>query len=89
MKKIYRITARIHPGSSKRKVETRDGGTHIYTTAKPVEGQANRDAVKILSEYLHVPKRDVRLVKGLKSKQKIFEIHGCKTINPGLNKKEL
>jgi len=61
---------------------------HIYTTTKPVEGRANRDAVKILSEYLHVPKRDIRIVKGLKSRKKIFEIHGSKTINPGLNKIE-
>ncbi len=89
MKKIQRITATIHPGSSRRKVEIKNGGIHIYTTAKPVEGQANRDAVKILSGYLHLPKRDVRIVKGLKSRQKIFEIHGNVTINAGLNAEKL
>ncbi len=62
---------------------------HIYTTAGPVEGQANRDAVRILSEYLHIPKRDVRLVKGMKSKQKIFEVQGNQTTKPGLNAKKV
>jgi len=89
VKKIYRIAATIHPGSSRKKVEIRDSGTHIYTTSKPVEGQANRDAVKILSEYLHIPRRDVRLVKGMKSKQKIFEIQENQTIKPGLNAKKV
>ncbi len=74
MKKIEKIAVTVHPGSSRRKIEIRDNGAHIYTTAKPVEGQANRDVIKILSEHFHVPKQDVRLIRGLKSKKKLFEI---------------
>lgn len=75
MKKVDRITVTVHPGSSRRKLEIREDGTHIYTTAKPVEGKANRDVVKLLSEHYHVPKKDILLVKGLKSRKKIFEVY--------------
>lgn len=68
------IEARIHTGSSKRKVELRDGTCHIYTHAKPVDGKANSDAVSLLAEYMKVPRRHVTIIRGERSKNKVFEI---------------
>jgi uncharacterized protein YggU (UPF0235/DUF167 family) len=63
-----------HPGSSRKKLEVRDGGVHLYTTAKPVDGRANSEAREILADYFAVPKSRVILYRGQKSKYKVFEI---------------
>jgi uncharacterized protein YggU (UPF0235/DUF167 family) len=68
------VEARIHPGSTKRGIEYRDGTCHIYTHAKPVAGKANDDAVKLVAEHMGVRKRNVTLIKGEWSKIKVFEI---------------
>ena len=68
------IETRIHTGSSKRKIELKDTTYHIYTHAKPVDGKANSDAISLLAEYLGVRRRDVRIIKGKRSKNKVFEI---------------
>ena len=68
------IEARIHTGSSKHTVELKDATYHIYTHAKPVDGKANSDAVSLLSDYMGVPRRNVAIIKGKRSKNKVFEI---------------
>jgi uncharacterized protein YggU (UPF0235/DUF167 family) len=68
------IEARIHTGSSKRTVELKEAVYHIYTHAKPVDGRANSDAISLLSEYMGVPRRNVIIIKGEHSKNKVFEI---------------
>lgn len=69
-----KIEAKIHPGSSKRRVEYRDGTYHVYTHARPVEGKANADAVKLVAEYMGVNRSSVSLIRGERSKTKLFEI---------------
>ncbi|MBN2325454.1 MAG: DUF167 domain-containing protein [Spirochaetes bacterium] len=68
------VEARLHTGSSKRTVELKDAVYHIYTHAKPVDGKANNDAVSLLADYMGVPKRNVTIIKGERSKDKVFEI---------------
>ena len=55
-------------------VKDRFGTIHLYVHEAPVEGRANRAAIKALAEYLKVSKLQVRLVRGVKSKQKIFRV---------------
>lgn len=69
-----KIEAKIHPGSSKRGVEIRDGTYHVYTHTKPIGGKANADAVKLVAEYMGVRRSSVSLIKGKRSKTKLFEI---------------
>jgi uncharacterized protein len=38
------------------------------------EGQANKRLIEILSKYLNVPKSRIRIVKGIKSRDKIVEV---------------
>jgi len=81
----YTIEVKLHTGSSKRGIQFRDDGAHIYTTCKPVQGKANQDAVKILSDYFHIPKRSVSLIRGAKSRHKVFLLQG----HPVIDKKDL
>lgn len=48
---------------------------HIVSTkALPVAGKANESIIKLLAKYFKVPKSNVTLKTGSKSKIKVFEI---------------
>lgn len=75
-----RIHVSIVPGSKKESVEKE--GEDIYghpvykvkTSAKPIDGEANKAMVDQLAEYFAVPKRNVEIVSGHTSRQKIIDI---------------
>jgi len=46
----------------------------IYLTAVPVDGKANKELIKLLSEKLNVGKNKISIIKGEKSKEKIIEV---------------
>lgn len=64
-----------HVNSKKPRIE-KDlfGSLHIYVKEPPLEGKANTAIRATLAEYLGKAKSQVALVRGEKSKQKIFEI---------------
>lgn len=56
-----------------------DEGSNIYVVsvkARPIEGKANAAVTKLLAEHFKVPKSQIHLKTGQKSKIKIFEILG-------------
>lgn len=69
-----KINVKIKPRSKCRKVEKIDDGYCVYVTEPPIENKANDALVKALSEHFDVSKSRVRIVGGLKSKNKIVEI---------------
>lgn len=46
----------------------------VYTKAVPVDGKANKEVIKLLSEALKVSKSKIRIVKGEASNKKIIEV---------------
>lgn len=70
------IKATIHPNAKKPRIE-KDlfGGLHIYVNAPPLEGKANEAVIKALTEFLKVKKYQISLIRGRKSKQKVFKIN--------------
>ena len=44
--------------------------------APPVEGAANKECIRFLAKTFHVPKGAVKLTRGMKSREKTFEIKG-------------
>ena len=44
----------------------------VKLKAKPIEGEANKELIKILSKYF---KKQVRIVNGFRSKNKTIEIN--------------
>jgi len=71
---MVRISVKMHPGSSRRYIEIRDDGVHLYTTSKPLQGRANREACEMLADYFKFPKKEVSLFRGERSRQKVFQI---------------
>jgi uncharacterized protein len=47
----------------------------LRLTAPPVEGQANKECLKYLSELLKVPKSHMEVIQGARSRQKSILIH--------------
>lgn len=65
----------VHPNSKKERIETDlFGQHHIYVDKPPLEGKANMAVIVALAKYFKTGKNKVHLLKGAKSKQKLFEI---------------
>ncbi|MBU0534024.1 MAG: DUF167 domain-containing protein [Candidatus Omnitrophica bacterium] len=50
----------------------------IKVKAKPIEGQANKAVTEALASFLKLPIKKIRLVRGSKTRNKLFEVelHG-------------
>ena len=69
-----KINIRIKPRARCNKVEKTEDGYIVYVKEPPIEYKANNALIKLLSCYFDVPKSRIRIVVGLKSKNKIIEI---------------
>lgn len=47
---------------------------HVYTKARPQEGEANKAIIEILAKHFSVSKTCIRLIKGSTGKIKTFDI---------------
>jgi uncharacterized protein (TIGR00251 family) len=69
------VAVRVHPGASREGVALlADGSLDVRLRARAVEGQANARLVAVLAEQLGVRKRDVVVVSGVRSRQKLVSI---------------
>jgi uncharacterized protein len=59
-----------------RVVGERGDAVEIALAAPPVDGAANDELVRFLSRVLAVPKRDIELVRGEGSREKLVAIRG-------------
>lgn len=73
--KSYTIEVKVHTGSSRRGIEIKNCVHHLFTPKNPISGEANEDAIKIISEEYHVAKKNITIIKGCKSKNKVFRIY--------------
>jgi uncharacterized protein YggU (UPF0235/DUF167 family) len=53
-----------------------DGSYIVRVNARPVEGEANERVVTLLAKFFKIPKREVNIIAGLKSKRKVVDIGG-------------
>lgn len=72
-----RLVIRVRPGSSRTQV----GGAYgdalvVRVAARAVEGKATEAALRAVAVALGVRRRDVRLVSGVTSRDKVVEIAG-------------
>ncbi len=56
--------------------ETVDGVLRVKVMAPAVEGAANASLIRILADELGIARRDVRIVAGASSRQKLVVIEG-------------
>lgn len=70
------LKIKVFPCSKKEEIiKTEDGkALEVRVKEKPINNQANKRLVLILSQYFKVPLSMVKLVKGARKRNKIFEI---------------
>jgi uncharacterized protein (TIGR00251 family) len=69
------VAVRVHPGASREAlVLLSDGSLDVRLRARPVEGQANAGLVELLAARLGLRRRDVVVVSGVRSRQKLVRI---------------
>jgi uncharacterized protein (TIGR00251 family) len=70
-----RISVKVIPGAKEDSIQTSiDGNLKVWVRGKPVDGEANRAVITLLSKYFNVPKRSVIIKSGLTSRNKMIEI---------------
>jgi uncharacterized protein (TIGR00251 family) len=72
-----RFAVRLAPRSSSNRVDgVLDGVLKVRVTAPAVEGAANTALLALLADELDVARRDVRIVAGATSRQKLVVVDG-------------
>jgi uncharacterized protein (TIGR00251 family) len=67
----------VQPGASRTEFAGRHGERiKVRLAARAVDGKANQALVEFLAQHYKVPKRNVRIESGLKSRQKRVVIDG-------------
>lgn len=70
------ISLYVQPGASKSEiVGEHNGKLKIKIKAPPVDGKANDEIIRFLSEILKVPKRQIEILRGDKSREKKVLVH--------------
>ena len=69
------IKVKVYPSAGKEEIIKKDEDSfEIWVKEKPIQGQANRAVINALSGYLGISYDKIRLVKGFKQRNKVFEI---------------
>jgi uncharacterized protein (TIGR00251 family) len=73
-----RFSVRVQPRASRDEVlGVRDGRLAVRVTAPPVDSAANEAVVRLLAEWLDVPRGAVRIASGETGRTKVVEIAGA------------
>ena len=69
------LKVKAYPNSSKNSiVKKSEDSFEIMVKEKPVKGLANKRIVLMLSTYFKISENKVKLIKGFKTRNKIFKI---------------
>ncbi len=70
------IETRVIPKSSRNEIIIEENDLiKIKITSPPVDGKANKAVTELLSKKLRVPKKNVQIVSGEKSRQKRIRVY--------------
>jgi uncharacterized protein len=69
------IKVKVFPGAKEEEIIKKSKDSfEARVKEKPIMGLANKAVITLLSYYFEVPRQNVRLIKGFKERNKIFEI---------------
>lgn len=75
------LTIKLQPRASKNEINSTTGPElRIRVTAPPVDAAANEALLRLLAATLDCPRRNVELLRGHTSRNKVVKIHG---LTPG------
>ncbi|MEM4245632.1 MAG: DUF167 domain-containing protein [Candidatus Nanoarchaeia archaeon] len=62
---------KVKTNAKENKIEFKDGIYFVSIKEKPIEGKANKAIIKLFKKEL---KKNIRIIKGLKSSEKVIEL---------------
>ncbi|MCJ7669022.1 MAG: DUF167 domain-containing protein [Dehalococcoidia bacterium] len=69
-----KIQIKVKPNSKTEEL-SREGDSFVVKVKEPPkEGKANQAVIKLLAEHFGVPQSQVRILSGLRSKNKVVEV---------------
>jgi len=69
------IKVKVFPKAKKQEIiKKSENSFEIKVKEKPLQGRANKAVVNLLSLYFKIPISKIRLIKGGRTKSKIFKI---------------
>jgi len=72
---IMFIKVKVFPEENNEEIIQKSGDSfEINVKEKPVMGMANRAVINILALHFKIPAQKIRLIKGFRERNKIFEI---------------
>lgn len=70
------IKVKVFPSAKKDEIiKKSEDSFEIYVKAKPVMGLANKAVARLLSSHFEIPEPNIRLIKGFRERNKIFEVN--------------
>ena len=69
-----KIQVKVKPNSRTEEVSQEADSYIVRVKDPPREGKANLAVIKLLAEHFGVPKSQVRIISGLRSRNKVIEI---------------
>ncbi|HTS17117.1 MAG TPA: DUF167 domain-containing protein [Verrucomicrobiae bacterium] len=74
---VTTFSVRVTPRARQAKVQRQaDGSLKVYVTAPPEDGRANEAVVEVIAEWLGVKRRDVEIIHGATSRNKVVQVMG-------------
>ena len=75
------LAVRVTPRAKRNAVvKTDDKSLKIYVTAPPEDGRANEAVVKLIADWLGVKRRQVEIVSGATSRNKVVRIAAASSV---------
>ena len=69
-----KIIIKVKANARTERVEKTKQGYSVWVKEPPVENKANQAVIRVLADYFKVPKSQISILAGLKSKQKVIQI---------------
>ncbi len=76
--KVLLVNLRVQPSAKRDEISgwMEDGTLKVKVRGKPLEGKANESLLMLFSKALDIPKRDITIVAGEKSRNKRLKFFG-------------
>ena len=72
MEDMSKIEVILKPKSKEQKIEKlTDNAYKVCVKALPIKGAANKELLEVLSEHFEIPKSQIKIISGWKSRRKI------------------
>ncbi len=68
------INLRVIPGAKKNLIKEETGRLKVWINAPAADGKANNQVIELLAEHFQVKKNCIRIIRGVRSREKIVEI---------------